>query len=89
MNAGRPAVNELAHVRLGHLDDLIAFELLAALCWTNSLWRWAPRELRLVHELQADRAAARTARLRPHPASPRPWGPTRGTCSIPSTVPSS
>ncbi|MBL8009944.1 MAG: TonB family protein [Flavobacteriales bacterium] len=61
--AEREAVrqHELAHVRLGHSYDLIVFELLAALCWTNPLWWWALRELRLVHELQADRAAARTA----------------------------
>ncbi|HMQ76406.1 MAG TPA: M56 family metallopeptidase [Flavobacteriales bacterium] len=61
--AEREAVrqHELAHVRLGHSYDVIAFELLAALCWTNPLWWMALRELRLVHELQADRAAARTA----------------------------
>lgn len=52
--------HELAHVRLGHSYDLIAYEVLAALCWTNPLWWLALRELRLVHELQADRIADRS-----------------------------
>lgn len=59
--AEREAIHqhELAHVRLGHSYDLIAYEVLAALCWTNPLWWVALRELRLVHELQADRIADR------------------------------
>lgn len=50
--------HERAHVRLGHSYDLIGLELLAALWWSNPFCWLALRELRLVHELQADRAAA-------------------------------
>ncbi|MBK9177329.1 MAG: TonB family protein [Flavobacteriales bacterium] len=50
--------HEHAHARQGHSFDVLAFELLSALCWSNPLWRRAVHELRLVHEHLADAAAA-------------------------------
>ena len=49
--------HERAHVEQGHTLDVLLFELFAAIHWPVPLWRWALRELRLVHELLADRAA--------------------------------
>ena len=49
--------HERAHVEQGHSLDVLLFELFAAIHWPVPLWRWALRELRLVHELLADRAA--------------------------------
>lgn len=53
--------HERAHAQQGHSIDVLAFELLSALCWSNPLWRRALRELRLVHEHLADAAAAPTS----------------------------
>lgn len=50
--------HERAHVLLGHTYDILFLESLAALFWLNPLWRIALRELRLVHEHQADRRAS-------------------------------
>lgn len=51
-------MHESAHVRLGHSYDVLCLELLAALSWWNPLWRWGIKELRTVHEYQADADAA-------------------------------
>lgn len=57
--------HERAHGELGHTCDILILEVLAALFWSNPLWRLALRELRLVHEHQADaRAAASTTDYR-------------------------
>lgn len=53
------AAHEQAHVRHGHSYDVLYYELLSALSWWNPLWRLALRELRQVHELQADAAASK------------------------------
>jgi TonB family protein len=50
--------HEQAHVRLGHSYDVMFYEVAAALSWWNPLWRVGLRELRTVHEYQADAAAA-------------------------------
>lgn len=50
--------HEEEHVRLGHSYDVLFYEVCAALSWWNPLWRSALRELRTVHEHQADAAAA-------------------------------
>ncbi len=52
--------HEGAHARLGHSFDVLFLEGLAAVYWSNPLWRLALRELRRVHEHQADEYAART-----------------------------
>lgn len=51
--------HERVHAEQLHTLDVLFLELLAALFWTNPLWRLALRELRLVHEHAAD-AVART-----------------------------
>jgi TonB family protein len=51
--------HERVHAEQGHSFDVIVYELIAAIFWTNPLWRIALRELRLVHEHTAD-AIART-----------------------------
>lgn len=53
-------IHEQVHVRRGHSLDVLLFELLAIVSWPNLLWRWALRELRLVHEHEADAVASRT-----------------------------
>lgn len=59
--AEREAVraHEQVHMRRGHSLDVLLFELLAIVSWPNLLWRWALRELRLVHEHEADAVASR------------------------------
>lgn len=52
------AAHEHAHASKGHSYDILYFEILAALSWWNPAWRWALRELRTVHELQADAVAS-------------------------------
>lgn len=52
--------HERVHVLRGHSFDVLLMELLAAISWPNLLWRWAIRELRLVHEHEADAIASRT-----------------------------
>lgn len=49
--------HEQVHARERHSLDVIVYELLTAVCWSNPLWRMARREVRLVHELTADRHA--------------------------------
>lgn len=57
--------HERAHGDLHHTYDVLLYEALAALFWSNPLWRVALRELRLVHEHQADaRAVGSTADYR-------------------------
>lgn len=53
------AAHERVHVIKGHSYDILYFEVLAAISWWDPVWRWALRDLRTVHELQAD-AVART-----------------------------
>lgn len=50
--------HELVHVRQWHSFDVLLYESIAALFWTNPLWRIALRELRLVHEHEADAVAS-------------------------------
>ncbi len=50
--------HERVHVLKGHSYDVLYFELLAAISWWNPVWRWALRDLRTVHELQADAVAS-------------------------------
>jgi TonB family protein len=49
--------HERVHAAKGHSLDVLYYELLAAASWLNPLWRVALRELRTVHELQADAVA--------------------------------
>lgn len=49
--------HEAVHARQLHSIDLFLFEVLAALFWPVPIWRWALREVRLVHELAADAVA--------------------------------
>ncbi|MBK8499080.1 MAG: TonB family protein [Flavobacteriales bacterium] len=49
--------HERVHAEQGHSFDVVTFELIAALFWSNPLWRSALRELRLVHEHTADSLA--------------------------------
>jgi TonB family protein len=49
--------HERVHAEQLHTLDVLLLELLSALFWTNSLWRLALRELRLVHEHAADAVA--------------------------------
>lgn len=55
--------HERVHATHGHSFDVVLFELSAAFFWSNPVSRIALRELRLVHELQAD-AIARHAHPR-------------------------
>jgi len=50
--------HERVHASHGHSFDVLFYELLAALSWWNPLWRLALRELRTLHELQADAVAS-------------------------------
>lgn len=49
--------HEQAHAAQWHTVDVIVYEAFAAWCWTNPVWRFAIRELRLVHEHAADAIA--------------------------------
>lgn len=49
--------HERVHAEQGHSVDVIVYEIIAALFWSNPLWRVALRELRLVHEHTADSVA--------------------------------
>lgn len=49
--------HEQAHAAQWHSLDVIMYEAFAALCWSNPVWRFALRELRLVHEHAADAVA--------------------------------
>ncbi|MEZ4806864.1 MAG: M56 family metallopeptidase [Flavobacteriales bacterium] len=50
--------HESAHVRMRHSYDVILFEIFCAMGWWNPLWRMAAKELRTVHEHQADAVAS-------------------------------
>ena len=53
-------VHEKAHARLGHSFDVLWSEVVCAIAWCNPfVWLWR-RELRLVHEFQADRVVCST-----------------------------
>jgi len=49
--------HERVHVQQGHSFDVVAYEIVSAIFWSNPLWRIALRELRLVHEHTADAVA--------------------------------
>lgn len=46
--------HEEVHARQGHSYDVVLYKIFIAACWTNPVWRFALRELRLVHEHAAD-----------------------------------
>lgn len=48
--------HELAHIRLGHTWDLVLFDLLMVGQWFNPAMWLLRRELRAIHEYEADRA---------------------------------
>lgn len=48
--------HELAHIRLGHTWDLLLFDLLMVGQWFNPAMWLLRRELRAIHEYEADRA---------------------------------
>lgn len=50
-------VHERVHAEHGHSLDVIAYEFIIAVFWSNPVWRLALRELRLVHEHTADAVA--------------------------------
>ncbi len=47
--------HEEAHIKLGHSYDVLLVSLLQAICWPNILLYWIKKELKEVHEFQADR----------------------------------
>ncbi|RIV18736.1 hypothetical protein DYU11_27600 [Fibrisoma montanum] len=52
--------HELVHVRQWHSADILALEMLRAVCWLcPALWLY-DRAIRQIHEFQADQAAAQT-----------------------------
>lgn len=52
--------HEAAHARMGHSFDVLWSEVVCAIAWCNPfVWLWR-RELRLVHEFQADRVVCST-----------------------------
>lgn len=53
--------HELAHIQQYHTLDILFLKIQQALCWINPLWIPWIKELRLVHECCADKAAARTS----------------------------
>ncbi|XZF15846.1 TonB family protein [Chitinophagaceae bacterium MMS25-I14] len=50
--------HEKAHITFGHSNDLMFVQILQCICWPNVLLHLILRELRVVHEFQADEAAA-------------------------------
>lgn len=48
--------HERAHIRLGHSWDLLLFDLLGAMQWFNPAMWLLRRELKAIHEYEADRA---------------------------------
>lgn len=50
--------HERAHVRLGHTYDLVFLKIVQALFWPNIIYLFLARELRVLHEFEADRASA-------------------------------
>lgn len=53
-------LHEQAHLRMGHSWDLLAIDLLGSLQWFNPTMWLLRRELRAVHEYEADEAVLRT-----------------------------
>lgn len=49
--------HERVHASRGHSLDVLLYEAASAFFWSNPAWRLALRELRLVHELEADAIA--------------------------------
>lgn len=74
--------HELAHSRLGHSQDLMLGHILRIIFWFQPLVHFLVRELRLVHEFEADQCVIRaqdrdqyvrfigTFKRTPHPALP-------------------
>ena len=60
-NESGPAIitHEQAHLRLGHWADLLMADAICALMWYNPASWLMRRELRNIHEYQADRAVLR------------------------------
>jgi TonB family protein len=56
-----PAVlaHERAHIQQCHSFDVILFEVISILCWMNPITYFLKREIRLLHEYQADAVAAK------------------------------
>lgn len=50
--------HELAHIRFGHQYDLLLIQLLKVVCWPNLFLHFIAKDLKLVHEYQADELAA-------------------------------
>lgn len=50
--------HEQVHARQGHSFDVLLFSALDSLFWSVPIWRMALRELRIVHEHEADRIAS-------------------------------
>ena len=53
--------HELAHIQQKHTLDILLLKLQQAICWINPLWTPWIKEMRLVHECCADKAAALTS----------------------------
>ncbi|MDR2585973.1 MAG: M56 family metallopeptidase [Prevotellaceae bacterium] len=50
--------HEEAHIKSGHSFDILLFEIVSILFWFNPIFRVIGRELRKIHEYQADRLVA-------------------------------
>ncbi|SEV93825.1 outer membrane transport energization protein TonB [Chitinophaga sp. YR573] len=50
--------HELAHINGHHTTDKLLMEVLCAMCWVNPFFHLFKRELSMVHEFIADKAAA-------------------------------
>lgn len=50
--------HELAHIRQGHYYDLLAVQCLKVICWPNPFLHAVIADLKMIHEYQADEAAA-------------------------------
>jgi TonB family protein len=46
--------HEIAHVRLKHTEDIVALNLLQTALWPNLFLIWIKKEIKQVHEFQAD-----------------------------------
>lgn len=66
-----PAVlaHERAHIKQCHSFDVILFEVISILCWMNPVVYFLKREIRLLHEYQADAVAAKLAGSKAHYAA--------------------
>ncbi len=52
--------HEVCHVQRGHSADIVVLRLLRCILWPNFLLAYILKELRMVHEYEADAFAART-----------------------------